>query len=180
MRVGQPAGDGGREAACRTRLLLARTLERLLRLLVAAQLVQRDRAVELRLDVAFVQRNGLLEFGQRRLGLPQEAQAETGVIADVRIAGAQFQHLRETRESHAVIAPVVGLPTCPDQFFDTWIHAEKIILAARCRHSRPVQRPRRHPGASPRLARNGAPGLAAFSSRRSPAPGSEPPAAAPC
>src|SRR5690606_14523419 len=162
VRFGQAAGNRGRDPARRTRLVLARPLERLLRLLVTAQLVQRDRAVELRFDVAVVQRDRLLELGQRRLGLPQHAQAEPGVVADVREPGAHFQHLRETREGRPVVAAVVGLPARPDQLFDVWIHAKKIIRAAGRRHGHP-------PPAPP-----------AFRSPRSAATTPGPPAAAPC
>src|SRR5690606_14120966 len=73
VRIGEARGDRGREAAVPGLFEPTGALERLPGFVVMTQLVQRDRAVEVRLDVPVVQLERAIELLERFLGTAEKA-----------------------------------------------------------------------------------------------------------
>ena len=135
MAVGEACRDECRKRTFGLGLESASALERTMRFIVATELGQHDRTIQMRFDVFVIELNRGIEFLDRGFVLSKEAEAESGQMADVGKIRVLSQDLPKRSEGFRVVAPFEGLTTLLNQLLEIIFHERKIARARGSRHS---------------------------------------------
>ncbi len=110
------------EAPAALRGHAAGTPQHRIRLFFAAQLVQDERAMNQRLDVVGIEREGAIELLQRLVGLAGEGVGQTKQMVRVRKGAAGRDDLLEEMNRAVIVLQLKALVSLLDQMLGTDVH----------------------------------------------------------